>query len=260
MLVVDDEESICELLRGYFESRGAIVVTCPSAEVALQRLVHEESFDILFIDKNLPGMSGVELIRQVREADDDVAILMITGYASAESIIDTLNLGIDAYVEKPFKSLGELSALTDAILRRRMLSSSAAATTPDPDRTLHVIGAIDDAALRTSVAEALSRVRVNLLCVRTETELLLAVGGDPDLVLFDTLAWRHWSPATVERVAEKAPFAAAVVLSAGNLATKDLRKLIDLGVLALFEVASDPDWRRKLGAAVERILVPSHAS
>lgn len=257
MLVVDDEDSICELLRGYFESRGATVVTCPTAEVALQRLVHEESFDILFIDKNLPGMTGVELIRQVREADEDVAILMITGYSSAESIIDTLNLGIDAYVEKPFKSLGEISALTDAILRRRTLSS--AAPTLDPDRTLHVIGAIDDAGLRTSVAEALSRVRVNLLCVRTEAELLLAVGGDPDVVLFDTLAWRHWSPATVERVAEKAPFAAAVVLSAGNLATKDLRKLIDLGVLALFEVASDPDWRRKLGAAVERILVPPHA-
>src|SRR5580658_826355 len=119
MLIVDDEETICGFLRDFFGARYE-VETAPSAESALP-LLSLGSFDIVLVDKNLPGMSGVDLIRQVRERDEDISIMMMTGYASAESIVDTLNMGIDAYVEKPFGSLSELSQLVDAILRRKSL-------------------------------------------------------------------------------------------------------------------------------------------
>ena len=118
ILIVDDEDSIREMLETLFEAKGASCKTAPSAEDALRILV-KESFDILLVDKNLPGMSGVELIRQLREADDEVAIMMMTGYASADSIIETLNLGIDAYVEKPFSSIQDLLDSVEAILQGR---------------------------------------------------------------------------------------------------------------------------------------------
>ena len=199
-------------------------------------------------------MSGVELIRQIREADDDVAIAMITGFASAESIVETLNLGIDAYIEKPFKSLTEFGALVDAILSRKKKHVEAArAASPAPK----IAAAIGDFDQRVEIAAALGALQAKVICVGTELELLDLLNPEPDVVLLDTTAWRGWTPKIVETIAEKAPFAACVILSAGNLSTDALKQLVDLGVVSVLMWQEDPDWQQKLLEAVRRVLSPA---
>jgi DNA-binding response OmpR family regulator len=254
MLIVDDEPSVRDLLTAFFEERFE-VRQAASAEEALP-LVLEESFDVLLIDKNLPGMNGVELIRQVRELNDDVAIAMITGYPSAESIVDTLNLGIDAYIEKPFNSLQEFGTLIDAILSRRKAPIPAVLLARDPARVPRVVAAIGDGQERTVVAEALGALQATLVSVGTERELLALLTPEPDVVLLDTEAWGDWSPDIVEKIAEKAPFAGCVILSCGNVTTPDLRRLVDLCVVAVLMWRADPDWKSKLLQAVRRVLAP----
>src|SRR3954463_3864591 len=138
MLIVDDEASVRDFLKAFFQGRFEVTSAANAAE-ALHIFLQDSTFDILLVDKNMPGMSGVELIRQIREANDDIAIAMITGYASAESIVETLNLGIDAYIEKPFKSLTEFGALVDAILASKNRVREA---WREPERTPVIAAAI----------------------------------------------------------------------------------------------------------------------
>ena len=253
MLVVDDEGSVRDFLRAFFQARFAVTTVANAAE-ALRALLEGERFDILVIDKNMPGMSGVELIRQIREADDDVAIAMITGYASAESIVETLNLGIDAYIEKPFKSLTEFGALVDSILARRKKTPEAVR---EAAREARVVGAIGDFDQRVEVAAALATLPAKVTCVGTELELVDLLDPEPDIVLLDTVAWRGWTPKIVETIAERAPFAACVVLSSGNLSTDALKALVDLGVVAVLMWHEDPDWQKKLLESARRVLAPA---
>ncbi|HVO32073.1 MAG TPA: response regulator [bacterium] len=259
MLIVDDEPAICDFLGGYFGTRFD-VISVGSAEQALHVLLDPPPFDILLVDKNLPGMSGVELIRQVRAADENVSIVMITGYASAESIVETLNLGIDAYVEKPFKSLEEFSALVDAILRRKSVTPSSDAPARDASRPARIVGAIGDAVRRVDVAAALAPLHATIDCVATESELLALLSPEPDVVLLDADAWRSWSPKIVEQVNERAPFATCIVLSAGNLGTDALKTLVDLGVNGLLMWSIDPAWKTKLVEQVTRAIGPAPAA
>lgn len=254
MLIVDDEESVCDFLSAFFEARFEIR-TVGSAEAALKVLLEEPPFDILLVDKNLPGMSGVELIRQVREADDDVSIAMITGYASTESIVETLNLGVDAYVEKPFNSLQEFGALVDSILARKKIR--AAPSTAPAEKRGTVVGAIGDFDRRIAIAEALAEDAGKVLCVGTEGELVDLLKPEPDVVLLDTEAWHDWTPKIVETIAERAPFAGCVILNGGNLDTDALKHLVELGVVSVLMWHADPDWKAKLVASVKRVLSPA---
>src|SRR5688572_28755865 len=95
-----------------FEDDGWECRTAASAEDALE-VLRRESFDVLFFDKNLPGMSGVDLLARVREENHDVPVVIMTAFASAGSAKESLNLGVDRYVEKPFKDVFELPRLAE---------------------------------------------------------------------------------------------------------------------------------------------------
>src|SRR3712207_2119015 len=103
-LIVDDEPTVASALSLAAGDAAWEVETAHSAEEAL-RLLTTRKFDAILVDKNLPGMTGVELIRRARELHRAAAIVMMTGYASPESASETLNLGVDAYIEKPFDDI-----------------------------------------------------------------------------------------------------------------------------------------------------------
>lgn len=257
MLIVDDEDSIREMLETLFEAKGASCKGAGSAEDALRILV-KESFDVLLVDKNLPGMSGVELIRQVREADDDVAIVMMTGYASADSIIETLNLGIDAYVEKPFSSIQDLLAMIEAILQGRKKLRAVPPTAAKPESILATVVAVSGPEDRRVLSAVLDSKRLALTFADFEGELLeIAAKKTPELAVVDADAWRDGVPDLVRRISDASPLTAVIVLSSGTLSTAVLRKLIDLGVYALFEWKTDPAWEAKLRDAAARLVVGS---
>jgi len=107
ILIIEDDPAVRKMLAHALERPGWAIDAVETAEEALE-VVGEASHDLVIVDKNLPAMSGVELAREVRERDREVAIVMITGYASVESAMAMIRYGIDAYLEKPFDDIGEI--------------------------------------------------------------------------------------------------------------------------------------------------------
>ncbi len=102
ILVVDDEESIRSVLSDYFTSIGYDVVTAADGEDALKKFI-PEVFDIIICDLLMPKMGGLELLKQVRLRDHKVLFLVITGYPSIDSAVESMKAGADDYVTKPIR-------------------------------------------------------------------------------------------------------------------------------------------------------------
>lgn len=119
ILVTDDEPTVREVVRRYLEREGFRVLEAADGPGALA-LVHDESVDLIVLDLMLPGIDGLEITRQLREAapgGEDLPIIMLTAKTSEAERIEGLEIGADDYVTKPF-SPGELVARVRAVLRR----------------------------------------------------------------------------------------------------------------------------------------------
>ena len=102
VLVVDDEPSILELLSRGLSSAEYEVDVASNGPLALE-CVNERVYDLLITDLRMPGMSGLNVIREARNADAKLPVIVITGYSSEANAIDAVNLGVSGYVTKPFK-------------------------------------------------------------------------------------------------------------------------------------------------------------
>lgn len=120
VLVVDDEPLIRELLVECLEIAGLTAQAVDCGPTAL-KLMKTESFDLVLTDMKMPGMTGLELIRRIRDFDDDVVTIMMTGFGTVESAIEAMKLGSFDYILKPFKTEQILSLITRA-LREQQLS------------------------------------------------------------------------------------------------------------------------------------------
>jgi two-component system KDP operon response regulator KdpE len=125
ILVVDDEPQIRRVMRTTLVTQGYEVADARSAEDALE-LMHSEKYDLILLDVNLPGMSGVEACREIR-AGSDVPIIMMTVRNGERDKVEALNAGADDYVTKPFGT-SEMLARIRAGLRRTTLSPDSAMT------------------------------------------------------------------------------------------------------------------------------------
>jgi len=101
ILVVDDEEIMRNLLRDMLTDRGYEVLAVHRAEDAISAFKSRD-FDLTITDIRMPGMDGIELIRQVKSIDKDSVIIVITGYGALESAQEALRLGAYDYITKPF--------------------------------------------------------------------------------------------------------------------------------------------------------------
>ena len=101
VLVVDDERKMRRLLQMMLENLGLESVPSDSGEEALA-LVQAEHFDLVMTDLRLPGMSGLDLLRAVREADAGVPVIVLTAYGTVQSAVEAMKLGAFDYVLKPF--------------------------------------------------------------------------------------------------------------------------------------------------------------
>ena len=115
ILIVDDELIMRESLAGWLERDGYAVQTAPSGEDALEKL-KETRFDILLVDIKMEGISGLDVLRHVKESDPDVAIVMITAYGSIPTAIEAMKNGAYDYMLKPFDP-NELGVLIEKIIR-----------------------------------------------------------------------------------------------------------------------------------------------
>jgi len=118
VLVVDDEEVVRSLLASLLEPDGLEVVGAESGTEGLRR-VREAHFDLVITDKNLPGATGLEIARAVREKNPECPVMLITGYASLETAQEALSLGAVDYLEKPFDDIAEVRRRVREVLAAR---------------------------------------------------------------------------------------------------------------------------------------------
>jgi DNA-binding response OmpR family regulator len=127
ILVVEDEQDIAELIKLTLERGGAMAVSlAPSGDTALKAIGQLEP-DLVILDLNLPGLSGLEVCRLIRArpATAEIPVIMLTARTGEADRVTGLDLGADDYVTKPF-SVRELAARVRAVLRRRQDRATAA--------------------------------------------------------------------------------------------------------------------------------------
>jgi len=126
ILVVDDEPQIRRVMRATLTANGYEVSDARSGDEALEKL-SEERFDLILLDVNMPGMSGLEACRLMRrgESTPEVAIIMLTVRNAETDKVEALDAGADDYVVKPF-STPELLARIRAALRRAPVAPDSA--------------------------------------------------------------------------------------------------------------------------------------
>ena len=115
ILIVDDEPQIRRVMRTTLSSNGYSVIEARSGEEALD-IIGKERPELVLLDVNMPGMSGLEVCREIRD-QSEVAIIMLTVRNSEHDKVLALDAGADDYVVKPF-SIEELLARIRAALRR----------------------------------------------------------------------------------------------------------------------------------------------
>jgi len=117
ILIVDDEETIRLALRKFLRSRGYEVEIAGSGDHALQ-ILDKESFSLMLCDVRMPGMTGVQLVPQARNRDQDLAIIMLTAVNDAATATEVLSSGATDYLMKPVE-LADLQQAVDRALHKR---------------------------------------------------------------------------------------------------------------------------------------------
>lgn len=116
ILVVDDEEDLCEILQFNLESQGYNVDIAYSAEAALKKKL--EAFDLILLDVMMGGMSGYKLAEKIRKKLKlSIPIIFLTARSTENDLLTGFNLGGDDYITKPF-SINEVTARIKAVLKR----------------------------------------------------------------------------------------------------------------------------------------------
>lgn len=103
ILVADDEAMMRNLILKILETQGYQVTVVSSGDEALEKL-KTENYDLLMTDVKMPGMTGFDLLKQVKAEWPGMAVIIMTGYGDAYSVKEALLLGADEYLSKPFKS------------------------------------------------------------------------------------------------------------------------------------------------------------
>jgi DNA-binding response OmpR family regulator len=131
ILVVDDEETVCQSINKVLSRKGYSVSQAPTVEEALG-LLKEMSFDLVITDLMMPGTSGMELLQIIRDHYPELDVIMITGYASIESAVKATRLGAAAYLPKPFTP-DELATITaNTIAGKSAKAKKASAQEAEP--------------------------------------------------------------------------------------------------------------------------------
>jgi CheY-like chemotaxis protein len=117
ILAVDDEPVVLDSLRKILVMEGYSVDTVESGPEALT-LVRQHDYDFVFTDLKMPGMDGVEVVKAVHHLRPDTDIAVITGYATIESAIETMQHGAVAYVQKPFTPDELAESVKELVIKR----------------------------------------------------------------------------------------------------------------------------------------------
>jgi len=156
ILIVDDELVVRDSLGKWFTSEGYAAQPVASAREALETIQQKE-FDIALIDIKMPGMDGMELQARLKEADPDLTLIIMTGYASVETAVQSLKRGAYDYITKPVDP-DELSHLVGNALEHKRASREVVRLRESLQDILPGTGMIGTSPAMKKVTEAVEMV------------------------------------------------------------------------------------------------------
>ena len=124
VLVVEDDENLRESLRHVLEKMRCKAETVASGEEALEHL-RSQMVDLVLLDNRLPGKSGLQVLREMREADEDTLVIMMTAFPEVQTAVRAMKEGAYDYINKPFE-IEELRLLVQKALETRHLKDEMA--------------------------------------------------------------------------------------------------------------------------------------
>jgi signal transduction histidine kinase len=120
VLVVEDDATVADVIGEILQEQSYELAFATSAEDAMRQIAASPP-DLILTDISLPGKDGLDVMRQARALDAEVAVILMTGYASVQTAIDALRQGADDYVTKPFEDIADLPTMIEKRLRNRRL-------------------------------------------------------------------------------------------------------------------------------------------
>lgn len=166
ILIVDDEKSICELLSYLMKREGLTPLVAHEGDTAL-RIIRFESPDVLIVDFKMPGMSGLEVLRRAKALDEDLPVILITGYAEVRGAVEAMKAGAHDYLAKPFSNEEVIRVVVRALKER------------DLKRKLkHLSSSIQNSSLRElmGTSDAVSRLISEVNCVAKSSFSVVILG------------------------------------------------------------------------------------
>ncbi|HDI46038.1 MAG TPA: sigma-54-dependent Fis family transcriptional regulator [Candidatus Omnitrophica bacterium] len=119
ILVVDDDPGLLETLTDALELEGYGVTTARAGEEALQ-ILDEEEVDLVITDIKMPGLSGMELLKVIKEKNQSLPVIVMTGFASLETAIEAIKQGAYDYITKPFEIEKFLHTVSKAVTQKKL--------------------------------------------------------------------------------------------------------------------------------------------
>ncbi len=124
LLVVDDEDMMRTFLREVLKEEGYDVDLAASGDEAV-RMLGQDSYDIVLTDIVMPGMDGLGVVAAARKMSSDVDVIVMTGYASMETAVESMKLGAADYITKPF-NIDQIRIIVANVVKERRLRRKAA--------------------------------------------------------------------------------------------------------------------------------------
>ena len=122
LMIVDDDGDLRMALADYFETRGFEVASMRSGAVAVEHLsTRQEPYDIVLTDLVMPGVDGLDVLKAAKQLNPLTQVVVMTGYSSLRTAIETIRSGAFDYLAKPFE-LVEIEIVVNRIIEHRLLA------------------------------------------------------------------------------------------------------------------------------------------
>ncbi len=171
ILVVDDEQKIVDVLKAYLERDGYQVIAASDGPEALKK-AHAENPDLIILDLMLPGLSGEEVCRRLRQEGSRIPVIMLTAKTELDDRVFGLSIGADDYILKPF-SPREVLARVRSIMRR---------SDSEPGLLTDILKLVDDKLVINLPAHSVTWEEQAIAMTPTEFSLLAYLARRPGRV------------------------------------------------------------------------------
>ena len=124
ILIVDDDQAVRELLSDVVKNMGKHSITASDGREGLKRF-QEHPVDLVITDLKMPEMDGAVLLKEIKRVDKDAVVIVLTGYPSIDTAVETIKEGAYDYLTKPLR-VAEIEVVIERALERKTLAKSLA--------------------------------------------------------------------------------------------------------------------------------------